>query len=264
MLQAAGLQGGRGGQRRHADPARGARRREPYDVLAVELSSFQLHWLPDRSLGRPLASAVLNVAPDHVDWHGSLEAYLPTRARSTSAPRWPASTTCRTRAPSSWSGTPTSRRAAARSASPSARRRSAWSAWWRTCWSTGRSSTERRTSAAELGTLADVRALAGLAPHNVANALAAAALARAVRRGAGRGPGRACAASGPTRTASRTSATVDGVSYVDDSKATNPHAAAASLAAFEHVVWVAGGLLKGARRRRPGAHARPRGCAGSC
>ena len=39
---------------------------------------------------------------------------------------------------------------------------------------------------------------------------------------------------------------VDGVRYVDDSKATNPHAAAASLRAFEHVVWVAGGLLKGA------------------
>ena len=34
--------------------------------------------------------------------------------------------------------------------------------------------------------------------------------------------------------------------YVDDSKATNPHAAAASLASFEHIVWVAGGLLKGA------------------
>nr|WP_284287425.1 cyanophycin synthetase [Angustibacter aerolatus] len=40
--------------------------------------------------------------------------------------------------------------------------------------------------------------------------------------------------------------TLDGVDYVDDSKATNPHAAAASLAAFDHVVWVAGGLLKGA------------------
>ncbi|HSK59223.1 MAG TPA: UDP-N-acetylmuramoyl-L-alanine--D-glutamate ligase, partial [Actinomycetospora sp.] len=33
---------------------------------------------------------------------------------------------------------------------------------------------------------------------------------------------------------------------VDDSKATNPHAAAASLAAHPRVVWVAGGLLKGA------------------
>ena len=34
--------------------------------------------------------------------------------------------------------------------------------------------------------------------------------------------------------------------WVDDSKATNPHAARASLTAYEHVVWVAGGLLKGA------------------
>ena len=42
-------------------------------------------------------------------------------------------------------------------------------------------------------------------------------------------------------------ATVDGVDYVDDSKATNAHAAAASLQAFPHVVWVAGGLAKGGR-----------------
>jgi UDP-N-acetylmuramoylalanine--D-glutamate ligase len=41
-------------------------------------------------------------------------------------------------------------------------------------------------------------------------------------------------------------ATVAGVRYVDDSKATNPHAAASSLRAFDKVVWVAGGLLKGA------------------
>jgi UDP-N-acetylmuramoylalanine--D-glutamate ligase len=41
-------------------------------------------------------------------------------------------------------------------------------------------------------------------------------------------------------------ATVAGVDYVDDSKATNPHAAGASLAAYPRVVWIAGGLLKGA------------------
>ena len=41
-------------------------------------------------------------------------------------------------------------------------------------------------------------------------------------------------------------AVVDGVAYVDDSKATNPHAAQASIAAYPRVVWVAGGLLKGA------------------
>jgi UDP-N-acetylmuramoylalanine--D-glutamate ligase len=41
-------------------------------------------------------------------------------------------------------------------------------------------------------------------------------------------------------------AVVDGVAYVDDSKATNPHAAQASIAAYPRVIWVAGGLLKGA------------------
>jgi UDP-N-acetylmuramoylalanine--D-glutamate ligase len=38
----------------------------------------------------------------------------------------------------------------------------------------------------------------------------------------------------------------DGITYVDDSKATNPHAAEASVLAYPRVVWVAGGLLKGA------------------
>jgi UDP-N-acetylmuramoylalanine--D-glutamate ligase len=37
----------------------------------------------------------------------------------------------------------------------------------------------------------------------------------------------------------------DGITWIDDSKATNPHATAASLSAFEHVVWIVGGLLKG-------------------
>jgi UDP-N-acetylmuramoylalanine--D-glutamate ligase len=36
------------------------------------------------------------------------------------------------------------------------------------------------------------------------------------------------------------------VAYVDDSKATNPHAATSSLQAYDPVVWVAGGLAKGA------------------
>jgi UDP-N-acetylmuramoylalanine--D-glutamate ligase len=82
-------------------------------------------------------------------------------------------------------------------------------------------------------------------PHNVVNALAAAALARAdgvpaeaVARGlAGfRGGAHRNAVVG----------TVGGVDFVDDSKATNPHAAGASLAGYPRVVWIAGGLLKGA------------------
>ena len=40
---------------------------QPSDVLAVEVSSFQLHWAPSL---RPEAGVVLNVAEDHLDWPG--------------------------------------------------------------------------------------------------------------------------------------------------------------------------------------------------
>ena len=49
----------------------------PYDVLAVELSSFQLHWTSTVALH---AGAVLNLAPDHLDWHGSMEQYAADKA----------------------------------------------------------------------------------------------------------------------------------------------------------------------------------------
>jgi UDP-N-acetylmuramoylalanine--D-glutamate ligase len=101
---------------------------------------------------------------------------------------------------------------------------------------------EREHSAAELCTVGD---LASDAPHFVANALAAAALARsygvstaAVRDGlrSFKPDGHRIADLG----------TIDDVRWVDDSKATNPHAAKSSLMAYDPVVWVAGGLAKGA------------------
>jgi UDP-N-acetylmuramoylalanine--D-glutamate ligase len=102
---------------------------------------------------------------------------------------------------------------------------------------------ERSTSAAELCTIGD---LASPAPHFVANALAAAALARAhgVSQQAVRDGLRAFAPDG--HRIARV-AEADGITWVDDSKATNPHAAQSSLAAYDPVVWVAGGLAKGAR-----------------
>lgn len=51
---------------------------EHYDVLAVELSSYQLHWAPSL---RAHSAAVLNLAPDHLDWHGSMEAYAKDKGR---------------------------------------------------------------------------------------------------------------------------------------------------------------------------------------
>jgi UDP-N-acetylmuramoylalanine--D-glutamate ligase len=101
---------------------------------------------------------------------------------------------------------------------------------------------QRETSALELASLADVTPAA---PHNVANALAAAALARAFGV-----PATAIRAGlrgfRPDKHRIAHVAEVAGVNYVDDSKATNPHAAQASLLAYEHVVWIAGGQAKGA------------------
>ena len=49
-----------------------------YEVLVVELSSFQLHYLTHIE---PEASVVLNIADDHLDWHGSLEAYEAAKSK---------------------------------------------------------------------------------------------------------------------------------------------------------------------------------------
>ncbi|GAA4588008.1 UDP-N-acetylmuramoyl-L-alanine--D-glutamate ligase [Planotetraspora phitsanulokensis] len=207
----------------------------PYDVLAVELSSFQLHW--SSSLA-PQAAAVLNVAPDHLDWHGSMDAYAQAKGRVFArAPvfvfnaddPWPV------RLAVASSG---ARRVGFTLRSPRPGQLGVVDGAL-VDWAFVAGSAHE---AEELATLADIRSPA---PHNVSNALAAAALARAhgipaaaVRRGlAGHVPD-------PHRIAHV--ASVAGVDYVDDSKATNPHAAAASLAARRSVVWIAGGQLKGA------------------
>ena len=216
---------------------------DPYDVLAVELSSFQLHW--QRSVA-PFASACLNLAPDHIDWHGSLDGYALAKAKV-------------------YAGTQVA--CVYNVQDPATEQMVMDADVVEGCRAIGftlgvpgpsmlgvvddvladRAFVEqRKTSAAELATLADVQGDSPtLAPHNVANALAAAALARAY----GVGPlsvrdGLRAFVPDPHRIA--TVATIDGVRFVDDSKATNTHAAAASLAAFERVVWIAGGLLKGA------------------
>ncbi|GBC86502.1 UDP-N-acetylmuramoylalanine--D-glutamate ligase [bacterium HR12] len=75
MLRAAGLRATACGNIGHPFAIAA---REGYDALAVEASSFQLRF--HRSL-RPRVSVLLNLAPDHLDWHGSLEAYGAAKAR---------------------------------------------------------------------------------------------------------------------------------------------------------------------------------------
>ncbi|MBA3251948.1 MAG: UDP-N-acetylmuramoyl-L-alanine--D-glutamate ligase [Geodermatophilaceae bacterium] len=199
----------------------------PYDVLAVELGSPQLHSAPSIA---PLAGTVLNIAPDHLDWHGSFEAYVEAKRRVYQGNR-----VAVTNADDAWSG---------RLAEGAARRTSF------TLADPGPGQLGLRagvlldrSGAAEvaLAAVADIP-VPGL--HNVANALAATGLALvygvppdAVARG--------LRAFTPAPHRNALVVTVDGVAWVDDSKATNPHAATASLSAYRQVVWIAGGLLKG-------------------
>jgi UDP-N-acetylmuramoylalanine--D-glutamate ligase len=100
---------------------------------------------------------------------------------------------------------------------------------------------ERRDAAQELASVSDVHPAA---PHNVVNALAAAALARSfgVEAGAVQ-QGLRDFHPAPHRIADVGS--IAGVRFVDDSKATNAHAASMSLSAYPSVVWIAGGMAKG-------------------
>ncbi len=209
------------------------------DVLAVELSSFQLHYT--RSVACE-SSVVLNVAEDHLDWYSSMDDYAADKGRIyegveracvynvadqvTEDLVREADVVDGARAIGFTLGVPgvgmlgvvddvLADRAFVE---------------------------QRQSSAAELGTIDD---LASPAPHFVANALAAAALARAhgvppvaVRDG--------LRSFKPDGHRIADVATVADVRYVDDSKATNPHAATSSLQAYDPVVWVAGGLAKGA------------------
>ncbi len=212
---------------------------EGYDVLAVELSSYQLHW--SSSIAAESA-AVLNLAPDHLDWHGSLEAYGAAKARvyegvqiacvynvqdpATEQMVRDADVAEGARAIGFSLGVPEPSMLGVVDDVLADRA----------------FLDDRQSSAQELATLAD---LPDDAPHTVANALAAAALARAhgVEPRAVRDGLRAFHA-GPHRIA--LVAEIGGVRYVDDSKATNPHAAQASLSSVDSAVWIAGGLAKGA------------------
>jgi UDP-N-acetylmuramoylalanine--D-glutamate ligase len=207
-----------------------------FDALAVELSSFQLHW---SSTLAPEVGALLNLADDHLEWHGTFDAY----ARAKRA-IWRSADDDGHRAPEP--GLAVGNLDDPIVAEMLARVRG------RTVgFSVVAAPGPRRFTLAD-GLLVDgdgheIIAADAIRPpgrHNVANALAAAALAAsygvpiaAIRDGlAGYVPQ-------PHRNALVT--TVDGVSYVDDSKATNPHAAHASLTAYPRVVWIVGGQLKG-------------------
>jgi UDP-N-acetylmuramoylalanine--D-glutamate ligase len=215
----------------------------PYDVLAVELSSFQLHYTQSVSAE---AAVVLNLAEDHLDWYTG-----PTAMADYAADKGRVYERVQKACVYNVADAETERLVREADVVEGARA---------VGFTLGTPAVgmvgvvedllvdrafiaERQTSAAELCAVAD---LPSPAPHVVANALAAAALARAhgVTQAAVRDGLRGFTIDGHRI---QTVAVSGDVAWVDDSKATNPHAAQSSLQAFEHVVWVAGGLAKGAR-----------------
>ena len=220
----------------------------PYDVLAVELSSFQLHYTDSM---RAESAAVLNVAEDHLDWYAGPVGH--GRLRRRQGPDLPGrqpGLRLQRRGPGDRAPGPGGRggrRGASDRLHPRhARRRDGRrrrrhpgrprlhrAAATRPPPSCARSPTWPRPEPPQP------------APHVVANALAAAALARA------HGVSQAAVRDGlrgfrPDAHRIAVVAERDGITWVDDSKATNPHAAQSSLQAYDPVVWVAGGLAKGA------------------
>jgi UDP-N-acetylmuramoylalanine--D-glutamate ligase len=208
-------------------------RDNPYDVLVLELSSFQLHWTREASF---TAAAILNIADDHLDWHGSFEAYA--QAKFSILDR------CETAILNADDGP------VVLGANRFAGRKVFFSLDTPAPGEIGvveellidRAFVADPQEASMICELIDI---VPTVPHNVSNALAAAGLAlsldvphAAIQK--------ALQSFRPGRHRIETVYEADGVTWVDDSKATNPHAAAASLMSHLSVVWIAGGLAKGA------------------
>jgi UDP-N-acetylmuramoylalanine--D-glutamate ligase len=209
----------------------------PETLLVVELSSFQLRFVEQL---RCSVAVLLNLADDHLDWHGDADAYHRAKARI-----W------RAQQPEDWAVVTLDDPVATRLRDDHAPSRRADVTLRHPPSSTGIGVRDGRLVADLPGHTGEVVALEELplaAPHHHANVAAAATLA--LLSGARVDTVAAAArAFHPGRHRLELVAEVDGVRYVDDSKATNVHAAAASLGSAGSVVWVAGGLAKGADLR---------------
>ena len=217
-----------------------------FDVLVVELSSYQLHHLPKAGPGalHPWSSVVLNVADDHLDWHGSFDAYKAAKATVYE----------NTKIACVYNRADEATRRMVEDADVEEGARAIGFGLD----VPGPSDfgvvdgilcdraflDDRRNAALEITSLDELEPRGLTAPHVVANILAASALARSF----GVPVGVIHDALGEFRLDAHrieTVALAGGIRWIDDSKATNPHAAQASLAAFGKVVWIVGGLLKG-------------------
>ncbi len=213
-----------------------------WDFLVIELSSFQLHYLNRLA---PRVSAILNIAEDHIDWHGSFEEYAAAKGKVFEG----------TTGAIIYNGEDRKTAELARNADVASEDVLA-AAFTRSMPADLQVGFieeflidrafygYRAAELPELASLEDIQQIGVVTPHLLANVSAAAAIARA------------CDVDAASIKAAIQSFKLDkhriefvsefaGVKWFDDSKATNAHAADASLKSFENVVWIVGGLLKG-------------------
>ena len=208
-------------------------RKDPYDYLILELSSFQLHWAKQAQF---VAAAILNIADDHLDWHGTFNAYADAKFSILDRAE-----------------------IAVLNADDGAVVQRANSFTGRKVFFSLETPAPGEIGVVEellvdrafvsdpmeAAMICELKDITPTVPHNVSNALAAAALARSVNV-SHEHIQKALRDFKPGRHRIETVFESDSVAWVDDSKATNPHAASASLMSHLSVVWIAGGLAKGA------------------
>lgn len=245
ILRAAGLRSEAAGNIGHS--LVGVVMHDDLDVIAVEVGAPQLPFVHTMS---PWASVCLNIAPDHVDHFGDFDRYARAKARIYE----------RTQYAAIYNG----HEGATLSMVESAEVLEGCRAVGFTRGIPGLSELgvvdgalvdrafipNRRDYAQELALVTDIHPAA---QHNTENALAASALARAfgtVNAGDQNTVSPTAVREGlcnfdPAPHRNSMVASERGVTYIDDSKATNAHAAHKSLASYPSVIWIAGGLAKG-------------------
>jgi UDP-N-acetylmuramoylalanine--D-glutamate ligase len=197
-----------------------------WDSLVVEASSFQLRF---SDTFHPKAAALLNLAPDHFDWHGSLASYQAAKQKIFQNQTTDDLLVFDADDPGARQAVAGAR---SRLLAVSARRRveGGWGVADDALHLPGIQVAVDEMATSDPSFLVDLAAAGLLALELGAGTEAVAQCLRTFQPGAHR---------------RRVVAVIDGVSYVDDSKATNPHSALAAVAAFPSVVLIAGGLAKG-------------------
>ena len=204
-----------------------------FDYLVLELSSFQLHWLRQ---ARFVSVAILNIADDHLDWHGSFDAYCKAKLSlldRTETAIVNGEDDSILRGVSAWDG----RKIFFSLETPGP----------------GELGVVENllidrafvNDPQEASMIAEIKDIQPTLPHSVSNALAAAGLARSIGVSY-EDIQNALIDFHPGRHRIELILNDGGVSWINDSKATNPHAAQASILSHLSVVWIAGGLAKGA------------------